>query len=262
MKLAQAVFGKDNQNSDGPMFNYPKLEEVFREVILKSKLLIHPERPLRDPESYKTFVVASEDGRPVRLRTYNSPENTFNGTIWEAARATSAVPRFFEPCIIQGRSYSAGYSNPSSEALREAREIWPGCEIGCLLSIGSGLEREFELTEIDESGERHNQSYRRVESSTVSIEVASYIDDLIHECETTHSEMSLQLLSFDRDDVYFRFNVPQLLSEIHVDETKRSNLVRQYTYYYFDARIPTRKTRKFVDTCGRTLEVGKDSSPA
>jgi hypothetical protein len=67
--------------------------------------------------------------------------------IWKAARATSAAPTFFVPIDIDGIEYGdagIGYNNPVKEALAELHNMWPDRRIGCLLSVGTGLEKALQ----------------------------------------------------------------------------------------------------------------------
>lgn len=84
----------------------------------------------------------------MRLRTYRSWEPGTNCTIWQAARATSAAPLFFEPIEFgtPPRKYVDGgvhMNNPIRAVLDEAHSLWPrqqGRKIGCVVSIGTGIQ--------------------------------------------------------------------------------------------------------------------------
>ena len=62
--------------------------------------------------------------------------------IWEAARATSAAPTYFQPANIDGHWFVDGglvANDPSMAALTEAAALFGGTEnINMLLSVGSG----------------------------------------------------------------------------------------------------------------------------
>lgn len=83
---------------------------------------------------------------PTLFQTYNVERNrTYNCTIWEAARATSAAPTFFKRITI-GPDGSAidyvgaglGCNNPVKQVLAEAaREFGDHAPIACVLSIGT-----------------------------------------------------------------------------------------------------------------------------
>ena len=90
-----------------------------------------------------TASVPSWNFCPI-LRTYRSDTHfPADCTIWEAARATSAAPTFFDaiefgiPLVRYGDA-GTGYNNPAREALSEAHTIWPNLPIKCLVSIGTG----------------------------------------------------------------------------------------------------------------------------
>jgi hypothetical protein len=89
-------------------------------------------------------------GIPVWLRSYSNlsatdgpPTGRHEWTIREAARATSAAPVYFVPIDVYGSSFqdagSAGFNNPTEIAITEARALWPGRGIGCVVSIGTGV---------------------------------------------------------------------------------------------------------------------------
>jgi predicted acylesterase/phospholipase RssA len=82
------------------------------------------------------------------LRSYRSRRighQNYDCSIWEAVRATSAAPLFFEPLTLQ-RSQATFVdggvraNNPIDQITSEARHLWPGRSIGCLLSLGTGVK--------------------------------------------------------------------------------------------------------------------------
>jgi patatin-like phospholipase/acyl hydrolase len=97
------------------------------------------------------FVCTTRNIRPslhnVLLRSYTtwSPtEENYVCHIWEAARATSAAPLFFEPLTLRssGATFgdgALGLNNPIFEVLHEADILWPNTTIRSVLSIGTGL---------------------------------------------------------------------------------------------------------------------------
>lgn len=71
-------------------------------------------------------------------------------TIWEAARATTATSDLFPPIMVDGTLYIDGalgmFNNPSELAKEEAGRIWQGCEIGLLLSVGTGSQKPIDVS--------------------------------------------------------------------------------------------------------------------
>jgi predicted acylesterase/phospholipase RssA len=81
----------------------------------------------------------------VRLRSYSSRWEQSKGcTVWEAARATSAAPLYFDPISfgVPPMKYIDGalrYNNPVRVLYDETKSEWPGRPIACVVSIGIPL---------------------------------------------------------------------------------------------------------------------------
>ena len=100
---------------------YTILEKEIRKVIQGQNLdadalLSHPDG------TCKTFVVATRvrtAGSPVLMQTYdNFPlSESFEATVWQAARATSAAPTFFRPCCHR-RGSLRGWRNGIQQSCR------------------------------------------------------------------------------------------------------------------------------------------------
>ena len=87
--------------------------------------------------------------QPFMLRNYNLPTNapsdSIDGTatfrVWEAVRATTAAPGYFDPMVKDGLHLVDGamiYNNPIALAMTEAKALWPDKKIGCVVSCGTG----------------------------------------------------------------------------------------------------------------------------
>lgn len=92
---------------------------------------------------------------PRLFRTYKARDvNSFNCTIWEAARATCATPTFFKPMAIglQGAKEEfidggLGFNNPTELAIVEAEEQFSDTPISCIVNMGSGKRPRVGLPE-------------------------------------------------------------------------------------------------------------------
>lgn len=97
-------------------------------------------------------TTSGETGDLVRLTSYRSQrgrERLFRTTkLWEAGRATSAAPKFFDPITIGefGQTFgdgATGANNPVYEVWNEAQDIWSSKpledNIKCLVSTGTGV---------------------------------------------------------------------------------------------------------------------------
>jgi hypothetical protein len=95
--------------------------------------------------------------QPYILRNYNHPTETKsaldgNSTfrVWEAIRATSAAPGYFDPVIKDDLHLVDGamlFNNPVALAISEARNLWPESDISCVVSCGTG-SRPFKPVEV------------------------------------------------------------------------------------------------------------------
>jgi len=83
---------------------------------------------------------------PRLFRTYQVPKNqSFDCTIWEAARATTAAPTFFKGIDIGGPGSKerfidggVGRNNPIMQVFEEAELVFPNGHVACAISIGTG----------------------------------------------------------------------------------------------------------------------------
>ena len=227
-------------------FDHTVLESALKKVIADSSLNLQPDALLEEPSMCKTFVVAirtrGTGAAAYRMRTYNTDTaDAFSGRIWEAARATSAAPTFFQPIIINGVKYGdggTGWNNPTAEAIAEAHHIWPGRPIGCLLSLGTGLEKANQLSDgNDELSEEFWRSLLKklAPQASFQLEVAKYCVASLTSCEKIHRDVSEKYP--DRiipNGNYFRFNVPQGMSKIGLEEWKKIGDIVALTEDYVD----------------------------
>lgn len=169
------------------------------------------------------MVAARESNSEVALfRSYRNPklaEILFEEcTIWQACRATSAAPTFFDPIRIgrHGQSFFDGgvlYNNPVNIVEQEARDVWNTNE-AFLISIGTGITptKPFggDLKKIvdamrnivTQTEQTANDFYRRHESTMVS------------------------------NGHYFRFNIAQGMANIGLQEYKAVPAIADATQTY------------------------------
>ena len=233
-------------------FDHIVLQNALKKVIAESSLNLQPDAFLEDESLCKTFVVAirtrGTGATAVRMRTYNTDTaDAFSGRIWETARATSAAPTFFQPIIINGVKYGdggTGWNNPTAEAIAEAHNIWPGRLIGCLLSLGTGLEKANQLSDgNDEFSEYWRSVLKKLApQASFQLEVAKYCVASLTSCEKIHRDVSEKYP--DRivpNSNYFRFNVPQGMSNIGLEEWKKIDDIIALTEDYDHGEILDRK---------------------
>jgi len=153
-KVDQVVFGAIPFRDNQCRFDHKPLEQAVQEVVQKALNCDGFEEKLVDtrPDRIPTFVVSTKQyapkGTATIFRSYDCDEYSADiCRIWEAARATSAAPTFFQPITIvepkPSSSYVDGglkYNNPSEIAMTEAERLWPEVTRFVLVSIGTGKQ--------------------------------------------------------------------------------------------------------------------------
>ena len=163
--------------------------------------------------------------QPQALRTYSSKhEEALNCTIWQAARATSAAPTFFEPVDIGSPPKSfidagLGFNNPAQALRHEAGQIWGDVygnldyktSIGCFLSIGTGFA---EIARMSAEGLKEKIS-QKFQVPLPAVKVMKAI--------VSGTEPVAQQLEFDflHTTIYHRFNVEQGLQAVELFEYEK-----------------------------------------
>ena len=167
-------------------------------------------------------------GAAVRMQSYNNRTVfAFPALIWEAARATSAAPTFFKPIMIDDVKYGdggMGWNNPTEEAIHEVYNIWPNRPIGCLVSVGTGLEDAIQLGDNGtdkRKGLARSLLQKGLPKLSFRIELAEYCVDSLISCETIHRRIAEHPERLGIEGRYFRFNVPQGMSTIGLEEWEK-----------------------------------------
>jgi hypothetical protein len=146
----------------------------------------------------------------IYLRTYSvSPyvnQVLHNCTVWEAARATSAMPDIFRPIDITESNMISdifresiescyGNSNPTEKLLEEANRVYgSNRRVRCVLSIGTGLVARADM--ISPYEWNHGPP-----------SIAGIVGKIQWECEQTHECFTWHNLAQDaQNKFYFRLN--------------------------------------------------------
>ena len=180
--------------------------------------------------SARRFVTATSQDtlRSKLFRSYSLPLTNDSIQIWEACRATSATPTYFEPIKI-GPHHEAFVdgsmvlNNPVREVWAEAQELFqlgssPGNRLKCLISIGSGV------------------------GPTASMSRSPGLVDAIRQISTESEHVAESFLRSHRDLLvgrrYFRFNVDKGLEKVGLGDWGRQNtLVSSTRSYLLSARV-------------------------
>jgi hypothetical protein len=203
-----------------PVYDPYILERYIESIITNSDVKASDRTPFKDPrpEACKTFVVATyfrAANSAVRLRTYGTElHDPFSGTIREAIRATIAMPSIFPSIIIDDIRYGdggTGWNNPSEEAIAEVHSIWPGSKIGCLVSLGSGLQGPLQFEVGDGTHDLVGTE-----------ELARFCLECVTNCERIHRRISESPERFGLEGKYFRLDVPQGFADIGPTEWEKA----------------------------------------
>jgi patatin-like phospholipase/acyl hydrolase len=131
----------------GTLYQTKQLEELIQQVTGKDRMI--DTASMTDTKLViLTSLVSRFPPQTFVIRNYNYPpdvESSFPGSsemlLWQAIRASSAAPVFFDDCTIDEDKFVDGgfmANNPSAVALSEAKKLWPDREVDLLLSVGTG----------------------------------------------------------------------------------------------------------------------------
>lgn len=236
LTMSEKVFGQPENFTKREKFDPQALEESIKAVVEQETG--NPDTPLQDPTGCKTFVCAYESkalgGSPVLLRTYPTGSAPILCKIWEAARATSAAPTFF-PSIKFG-SQTGGYfidggvgcNNPTKLLIKEAKSYYrmkgyKATQPTCLVSIGTGQKDLIQI---------HKAASMFWFKDRSGLSIAPALGEIATDCENTHDEVLLTYLENNARHLYYRFNVPQGMQEIMLDEWRKKDDIKTYTDKY------------------------------
>lgn len=252
------------------------------------------EAPLLDPRegACKTFVTAVYKGTPPNssnppalLRTYPSRAESapsYNCTIWQAGRATSATLAAFKPITIGQNTFldeGSGRYNPAQQVLEEAHiSEYPNDDIGVFISVGTGKRPDNTPNSPGRpsSSHRHCHSHSHGHSHSHSTGerplwwegiISTPFEDFtearrrlmakLDDCERVHRALidpedggrpGLAKMGVARED-YYRFNVEVGVGEFALNEWNRLPEVSTNTRRY----IAQRETGKLLRECASKM---------
>ena len=218
------------------------LEKATEKLIRDNSVGEDEDCTLDSAGSIKTFVLCMFAGNmrvPERLRSYKSrmdPAAT-GITVREAAMMTTASPGEFMqikagPTNVPYVGTGLGFSNPAKEALDEADRIWQASNIGCLVSIGTGVMPPARLESQWESANFLNflklDNIARVPELLTTFYRAAINNERVHEKLSRDS----RLLNLK----YFRFNVDARLQDVERNDASKVGDITMATVIYLRKR--------------------------
>lgn len=248
--FAEKVFRKRNRRFNRT-FREKTLEGIIQLIVARKKL---EKTVMLDAGREKglTFVcaVSTHDKKtPCLFRTYKGTSNhAHNVEIWEAARATTAAPTFFDPISIKIEAEwdqyidgAVSFNNPALLVLNEAEDHFgPERKLGFLLSLGTGLKITDKGADVDVDAEaaarraaKKSGLPRKDSGSLIShgtFDLLKYAKTSLTDTEPTHNTLQERFRGIPY--AYFRFNLDRGASDIKLHKYKEMHVLRTATEEY------------------------------
>lgn len=176
-------------------------------------------------------------GLPRILTTYDP--NDRNTKIWEALRATSAAPTFFEEMQFGTPKVTyldggVGFNNPCAEVDYAAKALWEGRSIGIIVSVGTGLQSIPSVKKIAQ--------WLPFGLGT-DISLASALAGMATSTARVDNEM--KRMYNDSDTKYYRFDVDRGLADISLEQWMREDEMASLTEQYMCDGQQLRRAKEF-----------------
>jgi len=178
--------------------------------------------------SHHSFVCAMPAGDfsfPSLFRSWTPVANqTYNCTIVEAARATSAAPTFFkaiefgEPMRQRYIDGGFGCNNPVRHVIEEAKSLFSSRPISCVISLGTGAADIIGLDRAD--------AFQRL----LPTNLIRVLKGMATACEKCSEETARDAAAHSFQ--YIRLNVDQGLQHVSLAECEKLNDVQLHTSQY------------------------------
>ena len=186
-------------------------------------------------------VTRAQNSQYELLRSYQIEEpsqRNYKCFLWEAARATTAAPLFFDKITLSdsGAVFVDGamrLNNPIYELVREAERINHPASIGCILSLGTGWSNPTSL----EDPKLHNLVRA---CAKIALGAQEKAEEFLHDSRGTELWKAKK---------YFRFNVEQGVQDIKLNEWKESEKMDAMTTSYLSRKDKAEE----LQACARSL---------
>ncbi|KAF2711519.1 FabD/lysophospholipase-like protein [Pleomassaria siparia CBS 279.74] len=176
-------------------------------------------------------------GLPRILSTYDPNDRTTR--IWEALRATSAAPTFFEEMQFGTPKVTyldggVGFNNPCAEVDYAAKALWEGRSIGVIVSVGTGLQSIPSVKKM--------ASWLPFGLGT-DISIASALAGMATSTQRVDNE--LKRMYYNTSTAYFRFDVDRGLANVSLEQWMKEDEMVALTEQYMRDAKQLRSARQF-----------------
>jgi hypothetical protein len=203
-------------------------------------------------QSFVCAMPALHMSSPRLFCTYLVRENqSYNCPIWQAVRATSALPTLFKRIRIGEKGLEEefidgglGCNNPIKQVLLETEAIFGSDQyVACIISIGSGQAGVIGLKSPD--------AFQRA----LPLDVITILRQIATDCESAAEE--IENLFKNIPNVYFRFNVEQGMQGLTLADGEKLGEVTQHTLQYIQKLAVNQKINAAVEAIRRQRAVIK-----
>ncbi|KAF1848586.1 FabD/lysophospholipase-like protein [Cucurbitaria berberidis CBS 394.84] len=204
---------------------------------------LHPRQSVHrkaNAKGCRGFVLTSLKnalGLPRILSTYDPNDRTTR--IWEALRATSAAPTFFEEMQFGTPKVTyldggVGFNNPCAEVDYAAKALWEGRSIGVIVSVGTGLQSIPSVKKM--------ASWLPFGLGT-DISLASALAGMATSTARVDNEM--KRMYNNSDTKYYRFDVDRGLANVSLEQWMKEDEMASLTEQYMRDGQQIRNAKEF-----------------
>lgn len=191
-------------------------QKILKEIFGEGKL-IDTAADITSPKCSAVSVLVNRDVlKPFVWRNYSIVPGsrdthwpgTCRSTLWEAVRASSAAPGYFEEFKHDSNVHQDGgilANNPAGVGLYECRQLWPDAPLQSVVSIGTGRYEPFIGPNSPEFLSLKSKLLKILDSATGTSEVHTILYNLLPR------------------RTYFRFN-PFIREQLYMDEYRTEKL--------------------------------------
>ena len=239
--ISKTTRGPLSNIADEQLDNAP--DDPYGDLPRSKTWKIHPRGSVHKKANQKGcrgFVLTSLKsalGLPRILSTYDP--NDRQTRIWEALRATSAAPTFFEEMTFGTPKMTyldggVGFNNPCAEVAYAAKALWEDKQIGVIVSVGTGLQSIPSVKKV--------ASWLPFGLGT-DISLAAALAGMATSTARVDNEMKRTYYSTGTK--YYRFDVDRGLANISLEQWMKEDEMASLTVQYMRDAKQLKLSRQF-----------------
>lgn len=222
------------KSTSNPFADPPKRTETWK---IRPRGSVHRKKNQKGCRGFVLTSLKNALGLPRILSTYDPNDRTTK--IWEALRATSAAPTFFEEMQFGTPKVTyldggVGFNNPCAEVAYAAKACWEGRDLGVIVSVGTGLQSIPSVKKI--------ASWLPFGLGT-DISLASALAGMATSTARVDNEM--KRMYYNTNTKYYRFDVDRGLANISLEQWMKEDEMAALTEQYMRDAKQLRSARQF-----------------